>query len=154
MNTRRSLPDEHPAWRVVGAWIAARQRGEPESILTDWVVAAARDAVRADVAIITRLGGAPLRTGAEMVVEARGMVAPDEVSGLQIITRGKSEGGEVVARLSIASLIDDGGVWRIAKLLSDDERRAVDDPAFARFLTTVNGRSQTSTTDGGDPGER
>lgn len=136
----KPLPDDHPAWRVIGAWIAARQRGEPRAILRDWVAAGYEAAVAEDVELIATLGGEPLRTGGELVIGARAVIDASAVDGLQIVLRGKTEAGEVVARLGIRRIVDDAGVWRIAALLTDDERRAAQDPAFRTFMATARAR--------------
>ncbi len=137
MNPGGALPDDHLAWRVIGAWIAARQRGEPHAILTLTVDDARRDVVRADLDALVRLGGGPLRTGAELQVEARARhLAGDVINGLQVTLTGRTEGGPVVSSLTLARLergADDS--WRLAALFTDDERRCLEDPAFVQMMS-------------------
>ncbi|MFO0746763.1 MAG: hypothetical protein U1F43_13990 [Myxococcota bacterium] len=130
------LPDDHPAWRTIGAWVAARQRGEPRAVLGAWVVAGARERVAGELELIAALDGKPLRTGAELLIEATArVVAPDHMIGVQITLTGQTESGPVVSGLTLARLERDAdGVWGIAAIFDDDDRKAIADPGFARFL--------------------
>jgi len=131
-----TLPDDHAAWRLVGAWIAARQRGEPHAIAALAVPDPARATeLAADLDALARLSPGPLRTGATLEVDARArVVTPDHIDGLQITLRGATDSGPVVSSLTLARLERHGDAWRLAALFTPEERRYLDEPAFLQML--------------------
>jgi len=139
-----TLPDAHPAWRLVGAWIAARQRGDVHALAAGGhlVDDARRAQLDADLAALAALAGGPLATGAELSVEAHARrVDADVIEGLQVRLVGTTASGPVVSALALARLERDPASdpaaprWRIAALLTDDERRTLADPAFVDAWT-------------------
>lgn len=131
-----ALPDDHPAWRVIGAWVAARQRGDARAVLDAWVDPASRAEVEADIVRMLALDPRPLRTGAELTIEATVAAASEaELLDVQLMLRGRVEAGPVVSRLGLARLVKDlDGVWKIGALFDAADRQAMSHPAFARLV--------------------
>lgn len=137
---RAPLPDDHPVWRVIGAWIATRQRGDAQ-LIRGLALPEAADGVVADAAAIIAESGGPLRTGAELDVEARGRFR-DEGRRLvdldvRLVGRVEGEGGakeEVVSHVAIAALRETDEGWRIEALLDDATRQILENPAFRTFM--------------------
>ncbi|MCC6625705.1 MAG: hypothetical protein IT385_31005 [Deltaproteobacteria bacterium] len=130
-----TLPDDHAAWRLVGAWIAARQRGDPHAILTLAVDDARRATIVDDLDALVRLAPGPLRTGAELEVEARARrMDADVIEGLQVSLRGRTEAGPVPSSLTLARLERAPDGWRLAALFTDEERSCLAEPAFLQML--------------------
>jgi hypothetical protein len=142
---RAPLPDDHPLWRLVGAWIATRQRGDAD-LIAGHVVADAELAgeVLADARRVIEAGGGPLRTGAELDVAVTARLYPDgRATELDVRLAGRLLGGDgasgeetrLVSHLTIAEAVDAGERgWKIARLLDAQSRALLADPAFARFL--------------------
>jgi hypothetical protein len=141
---RAPLPDDHPLWRLVGAWIATRQRGDA-ALIAPHVVAdeALADEVQADARRVIEAGGGPLRTGAELDVTATARLYPDgRATDLDVRLAGRLMAGDgagtetrLVSHLTIAEAVDTGeSGWKIARLLDAQSRALLADPAFARFL--------------------
>jgi hypothetical protein len=136
------LPDDHPVWRLLGAWVATRQRGEPALIAPHL----ASEAVLEDARAIIAAGGGPLRTGGELDVAATGRLhaCGTRITDLDVRLSGKriKEGGEerIVSHLTLTEVCQVAdGTWKIARLLDDAGRALLSDPAFLRFLTTAPG---------------
>jgi len=136
----RPIADEHPIWRLIGAWIAARQRGDAEAIRPFVLADPARaEGVLADARALIEKGGGPLKTGAELDVEAKARHDDDgkTLREVAITLKGKVEDPEprtIVSRLFIAEAVDEGGQWFIASLLDASSRAVLAD---ANFLTLL-----------------
>jgi|GEM_PF-6914584 len=148
---RTLLADEHPAWRVIGAWIATRQRGDAE-LIRPHAANGAGDTVVADAAALIAHGGGPMRTGAELDVEVQARPSTDGTQLMQLDIRlvgsvddgqahdhshGHDHKGELTkltSHLSITSLVREGEVWKIGALLDETSRGLLTDPAFMSFL--------------------
>jgi hypothetical protein len=136
------LPDDHPVWRLLGAWVATRQRGDADLIAPHL----GSEAVLADARAVIAAGGGPLRTGGELDVEATGRLHPcgTRITDLDVRLVGKrlTEDGEtrIVSHLTLMEVgKDSDGGWKIVRLLDDAGRALLSDPAFLRFLTTAPG---------------
>jgi hypothetical protein len=137
---RAPLPDDHPVWRVIGAWIATRQRGDA-ALIRSHAVPAAADAVVADAAAIIAESGGPLRTGAELDVEARGRFRDEgrRLVDLDVRLAGRVESPsgdkeEVISHVAIAALVETPDGWRIEALLDEATRAILGNPAFRTFM--------------------
>ncbi len=129
------LPDDHRAWRLIGQWIAIRQLGQPERVAALSVAdPVARQRVVADA---KRLAAAPLRTGSGIDVTARGRIGEGEIRDVRLTLIGHVEGGDPVEnRLSFARIVEDAeGEWKLAELLTAQDRSLFEDPSFQRFMS-------------------
>jgi hypothetical protein len=139
---REPIADDHGVWRLIGAWIATRQRGDAE-LIRPFAAAGVADQVVGDAAQLMREGGGALATGGELDVSARARQSADGavMRELDIVLTGRVTGADGadetrVSHLAIAevALDADDGQWRITALLDDAARRLMALPDFARFM--------------------
>lgn len=137
---RRTLADDHAVWKLIGAWIATRQRGDA-ALIRPFAIATEAERVVADAEALITHGGGPLRTGAELDVVATARFSTDGRTLREIdirldgrVEKPGHEPEKVVSRLVIAEAVADGDMWKIMHLLDDAARGLMHNADFLRFI--------------------